>query len=268
MKRIILLGTGNGDVVNCYNTCFAIQNGHEYFLVDAGGGNRIVAQLRDANIPLKNIHDVFVSHIHADHILGVFWVIRRIGELILSADYDGVLTIRSHQQVAEAIREISMTILQKKFRQLLDNRILIKAVEDGQSERICGFAPTFFDIRAKGDRQFGFHMEYEPGKRLVFLGDEPLNPELGGLVAGSDYLMHEAFCLDSQEHIFRAYEKNHSTAKAAAMMAEQLQVKNLILYHTEEETLANRKQMYTAEAKEYCNCNVYVPDDLDIIALD
>ncbi len=43
--ELIMLGTGNAMVTKCYNTCFAIRNGAEYFLVDAGGGNGILVQL-------------------------------------------------------------------------------------------------------------------------------------------------------------------------------------------------------------------------------
>ena len=39
MKELILLGTGNAMVTKCFNTCFAIRQDDEYFLVDAGGGN-------------------------------------------------------------------------------------------------------------------------------------------------------------------------------------------------------------------------------------
>ena len=37
-RNLIMLGTGNAMVTKCYNTCFAVQNGEEYLLVDAGGG--------------------------------------------------------------------------------------------------------------------------------------------------------------------------------------------------------------------------------------
>ena len=49
MERLIMLGTGNALVTRCYNTCFAIQDDDEYFLVDAGGGNGIMRQLQDAD---------------------------------------------------------------------------------------------------------------------------------------------------------------------------------------------------------------------------
>ena len=48
---------------------------------------------------------------------------------------------------------------------------------------------------------------------------------------------------------------------------KQLGVKNLILYHTEEKTLANRKENYTREAAENFKGRIFVPDDLEVIEL-
>ena len=53
----------------------------------------------------------------------------------------------------------------------------------------------------------------------------------------------------------------------AGILAEKLGVKNLVLYHTEDKSIATRKQAYTAEAKEYYHGNVFVPDDLDVIEI-
>ena len=44
-------------------------------------------------------------------------------------------------------------------------------------------------------------------------------------------------------------------------------MKNLVLYHTEDTRLAERKALYTKEAAEYFSGNVYVPDDLEEIDL-
>ena len=64
---------------------------------------------------------------------------------------------------------------------------------------------------------------------------------------------------------FQPYEKHHSTVKDAAQLGEQLGVKNMVLYHTEDSALDKRKTDYTNEAKEYYRGNVYVPDDLEEI---
>ena len=62
--RITMLGTGHALVTKCYNTCFIIDNGEEYFLVDGGGGNEILRILDDMDISLTKIRNVFVSHAH------------------------------------------------------------------------------------------------------------------------------------------------------------------------------------------------------------
>ena len=79
-ETLILLGTGNATVTKCFNTCFAIKTGEEYFLVDTGGGNGIMTQLEKAGIPMESIHEIFMSHEHTDHLLGLIWLIRHVGK--------------------------------------------------------------------------------------------------------------------------------------------------------------------------------------------
>lgn len=105
-------------------------------------------------------------------------------------------------------------------------------------------------------------------KKLVFLGDETCNPLLYDRIKNSDYVMHEAFCLDSEQDIFKPYEKKHSTVKSVCENFANLNIKNLILYHTEDTHLVNRKELYTKEAQKYFNGNVIVPNDLEIIEIN
>ena len=79
--------------------------------------------------------------------------------------------------------------------------------------------------------------------------------------------MHEAFCLYSQKDIFKPYEKHHATAKDACINADKLNVKNIILYHTEDKNLSQRKKLYIKEGKEEFKGTILVPDDLDVISL-
>ena len=53
--ELIMLGTGNAMVTRCYNTCFVLSSGEEYFLVDAGGGNGIFKQLEQAGVDRKSV---------------------------------------------------------------------------------------------------------------------------------------------------------------------------------------------------------------------
>ena len=102
---------------------------------------------------------------------------------------------------------------------------------------------------------------------MTCCGDEPCN-DFGRVYArNADWLLHETFCLYSQADIFDPYGKNHSTVKDACELAEELHVKNLLLYHTEDKNLSARKKLYCAEGQEYFSGKIHVPDDLETLAL-
>lgn len=44
--KITMLGTGNALVTECYNTCFVLEDEGEYFMIDGGGGNEVLKQLK------------------------------------------------------------------------------------------------------------------------------------------------------------------------------------------------------------------------------
>ena len=71
MEELYVFGTGNAQAVHCYNTCFALKDEDEFFMVDAGGGNGILKILEEMNVDLSHIHHIFVTHEHTDHILGI-----------------------------------------------------------------------------------------------------------------------------------------------------------------------------------------------------
>ncbi len=84
---------------------------------------------------------------------------------------------------------------------------------------------------------------------------------------GSSWLLHEALCLFGEADKFKPYEKHHSTVKEACQLAENLGIPNLLLYHTEETHLSERKKLYTEEGSRYYHGNLYVPDDLETFDL-
>lgn len=78
MERIIMLGVGNGITLDLYNTCFVVQNNNGNFLVDTGGSIEIIKRLQKVNIDIKDIKNIFISHNHTDHILGLIWMFKKI----------------------------------------------------------------------------------------------------------------------------------------------------------------------------------------------
>ena len=67
--------------------------------------------------------------------------------------------------------------------------------------------------------------------------------------------------------MFQPHKINHSTVKDVTEKMQTLGVKNLVLWHTKDNCIEERKKLYTQEAKEYFAGNVYVPDDFDEIEL-
>ena len=264
MNRIIMLGTGNGGTIDLYNTCFVMKNEMGNFLVDTGGSIEIIKRLKCIGIELVDIKNIFISHSHTDHILGIFWILKKIGGLAMHGKITNKINIYCNDVVYEAIRGVSKYILSSKSIEAAYAVTNFVILNDGDKHTICNLEYEFFDIQAKGTKQFGFACKID-NKRLVFLGDETLNPSLYDRVKDADYVMHEAFCLDSEENIFHAYEKNHSTVKSTSEVMNKLNVKNLILYHTEESHGIERKKLYTKEGQDNFKGNVIVPEDLEVI---
>ena len=267
MEKIIMLGTGHGATLDLFNTCFVIQNSKGNFLVDTGGGIELLNRISKVGIDYKSIRHIFVSHSHTDHILGVFWLFKRMVSEFIQGKLKEKIKLYCNDVVYQAITEVSKYILPKKLVDVIPNNVEFVVLKDGDKHVINGVTYTFFDVLARGTKLFGFECMLNK-KKLAFVGDETLNPQLYNRLTNVDYVMHEAFCLDSEESIFHAYEKNHSTTKSVAEVMNKLNVKNLILFHTEDSHGSKRKQLYTKEAQRYFNGRVIVPNDLEEIVLD
>lgn len=158
-------------------------------------------------------------------------------------------------------------LLQEKEIFFLGNRILLETVNDKECKTILDKKVTFFDIHSTKAKQYGFSMEYEDNKKLTCLGDEPYNKTTYQYVKNSEWLLHEAFCMYSQAKLFEPYEKHHSTVKEACETAQAMNVRNLLLYHTEDSDIKNRKFKYIQEGKKFYSGNLFVPNDLEVIKL-
>ena len=265
--KLTMLGTGNAIVTECYNTCFVMQEEDQYFLVDGGGGSTLLRQLKYAGIDWKNIRNIFVTHKHLDHITGILWMIRMICQNMNRGEYEGEATIYAHDEVIALLKDMAGKLLQKKETVFIDDRLHLQIVEDGESIKILDKKVTFFDIQSTKAKQFGFCMELGKGEKLTCCGDEPYNVCEKQYAENSAWLLHEAFCLDSQAEIFHPYEKHHSTVKDACKLAAELNVKNLLLSHTEDKNILRRKELYTKEGREYFNGNLLIPDDLESVEI-
>ena len=247
--QITMLGTGNAVTTKCYNTCFILKDSGSVLLVDGGGGNGILVQMEKAGASIYDIHDMFITHAHTDHILGAVWVIRVVMQEMLKGN-------------------IIQKTLHRKYADLVEKSVLLNELKDGDRFSVGVMKFQCFDIRSSKEKQFGFRAELSDGQTLACLGDEPFNEAARAFAENADWLMCEAFCLYDDREKFRPYEKNHSTALDAGILAKSLNVRNLILYHTEDSDLERRKRAYSTEAGKNFMGDIYVPDDIETIILN
>ena len=217
--KLTMLGTGNALVTECYNTCFVLSDEYGHFLVDGGGGNTVLSQLKKAGVDLMDVHEIFVTHKHVDHIMGIVWVIRIICQNMKKGTYQGEANIYAHDEVIGLLKDMAFKLLNKKETQYIGDRLHLIEVKDGEERTILNKKVTFFDIGSTKAKQFGFQMIYDGGKVLTCCGDEPYNECEEKYAKGSDWMFHEAFCLYGQRDIFNPYEKHHSTVKDASELA-------------------------------------------------
>lgn len=260
MKKIIMLGTGHGSVQKNYNTCFLIENKKERLLVDTGGSIKIMTNLKEAGYTLNDINHIFISHCHTDHLLGLCWIFK------LNCLNHHKITVYSNKEVYEAIKNLIKSLYPETIQKMIYDDFTFIILEEDKEYNIAGLNITFFDCLAKENSLYGFDLKLENNKSLIFLGDETCNPKLYKRLENKEYVMHEAFCLDNDNSYPDIVKEHHATVKKVCETLKPLNIKNLILYHTED-SHKNKKELYEQEGEKYFNNNVIVPIDLEEIIL-
>ena len=83
-------------------------------MIDGGGGNMILHQLKSAGFDWKEMRDIFVTHKHIDHLLGIIWMMRMILQNMNRGTYDGEATIYGHEEVIAILEKIAGEVLSEK----------------------------------------------------------------------------------------------------------------------------------------------------------
>lgn len=82
LEKMIFIGTGNAMAYKAFNTSIGFMDeSNECFLIDAGGGNGIFHQLNKVNIDIMQLKNIFITHNHTDHILGILWIMRKFATI-------------------------------------------------------------------------------------------------------------------------------------------------------------------------------------------
>lgn len=266
-KTITFLGTGDAMATKCYNACFIIHAGEEGLLIDCGGGNGILTQLEKSGLDVCAIDHLFLTHKHTDHLLGAIWMIRDIGQRTMRGLYPHKLYIYGNNEVMETLRGICSLLFHKALLECIEKSIVFHTITDGEAVETSEMTLRFFDVQSAKCQQHGIAVAFHDHTRLAYLGDEPFHEANRAYAVDADWLISEAFCLSSRAEALQPYKIGHSTVLDAGKHAQSLHAKTLILVHTVDHDLAERRAAYTAEAKTVFDGNVIVPDDLEVITL-
>ena len=293
---LVFLGTsGSMPTAQRAPAALLLRRGGERLLFDCAEGTQ--RQLLRSNVGLIELREVFLTHYHADHYLGLPGMLKTFS----LRGRDVPITIYGPpglRDLFDALRRIfgrlTYTVELKELRpgdELIRDDYRLEAFAVAHGVSAVGYAlvedarPGRFDVQAadalgvpsgpeRGALQRGESVTLadgttitpdkvlgpaRPGRKVVIAGDGSPSESVIEAARNADVLVHDAtFCEDERE---RARETQHSTAHEAAGVARAAEVELLALTH-----LSNR--YFGGEVSREARTifpNTVVPKDFDTI---
>ena len=270
MFDIIFLGTSaSAPSIHRGLAAQVIKHDEHRFLIDCGEGTQ--RQILKSGIGFKRLNRILITHGHLDHILGLAgllstfsrwetiddleiyagrWALERIRDLVFGVVLRGakppmgihlievetgvlfegddfsVSAFPVHHRGPDCFGYLfeersRRPFLPKKAEQLgIPPGPLRRKLVAGQSIELPEGVPDHQEILGAGSR---------PGTRMVHIGDSGRTDNLLEICHQADLLVIEATYLNEEVEMARDFA--HLTARQAAELAREAQVKNLILTH-------------------------------------
>ena len=245
---------------------FLVRRGGERLLFDCAEGTQ--RQLQRSSVGLPDLEEIFLTHLHADHVLGLPGMLKTFA---LRGREEAGLTVYGPKGVKDLFGKLKpflgrlpypLTIVELAPGEVLERgEYAIETFPVDHGVSALGYSlveherPGRFDVaaadalgvpagRERGILQAGEPVTLadgsvvtpdsvlgpaRPGRKLVLTGDTAPAPSVVQAAHGADLLVHEASFL--AEEADRARETNHSTAAEAAEVARLAQVRLLALTH-------------------------------------
>jgi ribonuclease Z len=274
-----------------------VRRGGERLLFDCGEGTQ--RQLLRSDVGLIELREIFLTHFHADHFLGLPGMLKTFA----LRGRELPLTLYGPRGLGELVGS-----LRRLFGRLTYQYDVVELAPDEVLERdgyvlrpfpvrhglaALGFAlvehdrPGRFDVATADSLGIPFGPERgllqqgeavtlangrvvtpldvlgpaRPGRKVVLSGDTAPIQSVADAAQGADLLVHEAtFCEDEAD---RARETDHSTAAEAARVARDAGVKLLALTHLSTRYFGGDVER---EARDIFPATV-VPRDFDVIEI-
>ena len=267
--QVTILGCGSAMPTTYRNpTSQLIEVNDKLFMIDCGEGTQL--QMRKQKAKMSKLHSIFISHLHGDHVFGLpgllstLSLMGRKGELYIYAHqelelflipftkyFGSQLTYKikhihidphHHTQIYEnnSIKVSSFPLMHRIHtngfvieekespRHMIREMIDFYKIPFGKIKDIKSGADYITEDR-KVIKNSSLTSAPIPPRKYAYCSDTAYAPSIVQYIKGVDVLYHEATF--SELDIARAKQTNHSTAREAAEIAKQAEVKKLIIGH-------------------------------------
>jgi ribonuclease Z len=258
MVQVTFMGTGDAFTTNRRtNVALLVRVGDTNLLVECGP--TILYQLGRAVLAADQIHYLFISHRHGDHMLGLpmFLLMRSLG------GSPGSLNIVGSEDVIQAGKELTHIVYPE-----LDGRLegvtwvgmpvdQPASVELEPAIKLSTLPmPHSPKVPVLGLR-LDFH---KSGRSLVYTGDTTYHEETAKFAADCDLLVHETNFSETLHPGVKADGYGHSTARQAGYTAARANCRTLALVHLNSDCIGHEDKVRAEAAQEF-NGRVIIPND-------
>ena len=221
--RIHILGCGSAVPTKRHcPSCQLVEIGDKLLMIDCGDGSHV--QMERHHLRTKRLGHIFISHLHADHCLGltgIFSIMRHKGRtdpihVYAQKELEPILRSNFSFFCSTACFEVIFHPIDPELNRFVyeDNSIEVATIPLHHGVPSCGFL-----IREK-----------KGGKRsYAYCSDTAYNPDIPGFINGVNLLYHEATYASDKAQ--KAIDYGHSTAADAALTAKEAGAKRLIIGH-------------------------------------
>lgn len=267
--EMLVLGCGSAKPTDRHFPSAQILNIHDkLYMIDCGEGAQI--QMCHNHVSFSRLSNIFISHLHGDHCFGLIGLISTYNLLGRTADLNVYAPQGIGDIINTLCGEFCKEMSYKVNIHTIDTRVSQKIFEDRTVEvftiplnhRIpcCGFLVCekqklphirrdmidFYNIPTYALKSIKEGMSWEtpdgetiPSERLTtpaekarkfaYCSDTTFLPPLKEILHGVDLLYHEATF--GEDNASRAKDTFHSTARQAATIAKEAEVKQLVIGH-------------------------------------
>ena len=295
---LVFLGTsGSAPTASRGTSATLVRRGGDRLLVDCGEGTQ--RQLLRSDTGLVDLEHVFLTHLHADHVLGLPGMLKTFA----LRGREVPLAVHGPRGTRSLLTALGVVIGRLTF------DLSVVELDPGEAVRLDGYVMETFPV-AHGTVAMGYALREEErpgrfdvdaadalgvpdgpargalqrgdavtlddgrvvrpeevvgparrGRTVVLTGDTAPAPSVVEAAAGADVLVHEATFLADERA--RARETQHSTAGEAALVGREADVGLLALTHLSARYAGSEVE---AEARELFPRTV-VPRDFDLVVV-